>query len=187
MVILLSVVLAIGGTACTGGPHSSGKGAPAPVSRPESSGPSAAPTQAAEVRARVCPQVPLAAVGAFFGQVPSTAAAPKATACRAISNTAAAWANQGSKRPDVLLISVFDRSYGKQCGLTSYGTKIEDFSLRAHSAAVVSRGSAGGLFLCWSSSANRIVLMAVNTPPDVSYASIKGPAIKLADSLVGRL
>jgi hypothetical protein len=52
---------------------------------------------------------------------------------------------------------------------------------------VVGRGSAGGLFLCWASSANRIVLMAVNTPPTVSYASIKAPAMQLANSLVGRL
>lgn len=52
---------------------------------------------------------------------------------------------------------------------------------------MVGRGAAGGLFLCWASSANRIVLMAVNTPPTVPYASIKGPAVRLANALVSRL
>jgi len=185
---LLCAVVAVASAACTGGPGRSGAVDSSSISQQSAArSVSAAPTVAAEVQARICLKVPLASVDAFFTRVIRTAVVPHATACRAISNTAAGWGNKGTGRPDLLVISVFDRSYGKQCGLNSYGNKIEDISLEAHAAAVVNRGSSGGLFLCWSSSANRVVLMGVNTPPSVSYASIKSPAISLARALIGRL
>lgn len=147
-----------------------------------------APSNAVQVAAQLCPKVPVAAVSTFVAAVSAKARpAPTVTGCRAVSNTAAAWGVRGSDRSDLLAISVFDRSFGAQCGLSGFGTKIQQLSVGSHQAAMVGRGAAGGLFLCWASSANRIVLMAVNTPPAVPYAAIKGPAVRLANALVSRL
>jgi hypothetical protein len=184
MKLVLAGSLLVASAACTG-PGSQ------PTSTPASSAKlsvAPAPSNPVQVAAQVCPKVPAAAVNTFVTAVSAkTGPAPSATGCRAVSNTAAAWGVKGSSKPDLLAISVFDRAFGAQCGLSGFGSRIQQLSIGSHRAAMVGRGAAGGLFLCWASSANRIVLMAVNTPPAVSYASIKGPAVQLANTLVSRL
>lgn len=173
-------------TGCTGSSGHTAAHTSAPATSAASQAKSA-PSNAAQVAAQVCPRVPKAAVNTFVSTVSAKNRTATATGCRAVSNTAAAWGVKGASQPDLLAISVFDRPFSDRCGLSTYGASIQQFSIKSHQAALVSRGSAGGLFLCWASSANRVVLMAVNTPPKVSYASIKAPAVTLATALVDRL
>jgi hypothetical protein len=181
--VALACALVVVSTGCAGHVHRSSS---APVTSAKPAAP--APSNAVQVAAQVCPKVPVSAVSTFVTAVSAkTGQAPAVTGCRAVSNTAAAWGVKGSSRSDLLAISIFDRAFGAQCGLSSFGSRIQQLAIGSHQAAMVGRGAAGGLFLCWASSASRIVLMAVNTPPAVSYASIKGPAVQLANALVSRL
>ena len=182
--VALACALVVVSAGCTGQVHRS-TAAPVTSTKPSVA---PAPSNAVQVAAQVCPKVPVAAVSTFVTAVSAkTGQTPAVTGCRAVSNTAAAWGIKGSSKSDLLAISIFDRAFGAQCGLSSFGSRIQQLAIGSHQAAMVGRGAAGGLFLCWASSARRIVLMAVNTPPALSYASIKGPAVQLANALVSRL
>ncbi len=122
--VALACVLLVASAACTG--HSR-QSTSSPVPRTSTTASIApAPSNAVQVAAQLCPKVPVAAVSTFVAAVSAKAQpAPSLTGCRAVSNTAAAWGVKGSGRTDLLAISVFDRSFGAQCGLSGFGTRIQ--------------------------------------------------------------